>query len=72
MNADESSNQPDLSKSDGQEKARLIQEHRVNASDEGLTGVVAAGQVPSDHFTSYRQKARNLERLGCQDAEGLI
>jgi hypothetical protein len=29
-------------------KARLIQEHRVRAGDEGLTGVVAAGEVPSD------------------------
>src|SRR5436309_1318086 len=38
-------------------KTRLIQEHRVNTGHERLTGVVAAGEVPSDHFIGDRQEA---------------
>ena len=42
---------------DRQEEARFIQEHRVNTGHERLTGLVSAGEVPSNHFIGDRQKA---------------
>ena len=42
---------------DGQEEARLIQEQRVNARDEGLTVTILAGQVPSDDLVGDGEKS---------------
>jgi hypothetical protein len=41
---------------DGQEEARLVQEHRIDAGDKRLAGIVAAGQVPPKAFIRDRQE----------------
>ena len=41
---------------DGEEEARLVQEHRVDARDEGLPVVVVAGQVPANDVVGHRKE----------------
>ena len=41
---------------DGQEKARLVLKHRVNAGDKRLTRWIKARQVPANHVIGDRKK----------------
>ena len=46
----------------GARRARLIQQHRIDAGDERLAGIVAAGQVPPDHIIRDGQEADSNTR----------
>ena len=42
---------------DGQEEARLVEQQRIDTSDEGLSLGVAAGQVPADDVVGDRKES---------------
>ena len=45
---------------DGQEKARLVLKHGVNACDKRLAGWIKSRQMPTNHFISHRKKPSML------------
>ena len=52
---------------DSQEEARLIQEHRIHAGHESLSGIVTAGEVPTNHVVGHGEEA-TIRTLGALDA----
>ena len=52
---------------DGQEEARLVLKHRIDAGDKRLALGVAARQVPTNHFVSHRKES-TVGTVGAFDA----